>query len=93
MNNLILSQISKNELVEEIAHLVALKLSAAIPTPQADDSTLIKSNEVCKLLGISRTTLKEWRDNKILPFQQINSRIYFRKCDIINAGKLKHRKK
>jgi hypothetical protein len=38
--------------------------------------------EVCLVLKISKRTLQTYRDNKILPFSQINGKIYFKASDI-----------
>jgi hypothetical protein len=39
-------------------------------------------SEVCILLKISKRTLQGYRDNGILPYSQINGKIYFRVSDI-----------
>ena len=88
MSTIILSQITKNELVSDIAAAVFEKLQIqTIPPP----TELVKMSEACKMLGVSRTTLKEWRDEGFIPFQQIRTRIYFKKGDILNAGLRKHK--
>ena len=38
--------------------------------------------EVCQILSISARTLQSYRDNGILPFSQIGSKIYFKKIDL-----------
>ena len=46
---------------------------------------LMRTREVCELLGVSEVTLKEWRDRGIIPFKQLGSRIYFDKKEILDA--------
>ena len=50
--------------------------------------TMIKkwltSDEVCRLLGISKRTLQNYRDNKLIPFSQIGRKIYYKAEDINN---------
>ncbi|MFN8257716.1 MAG: helix-turn-helix domain-containing protein [Bacteroidales bacterium] len=38
--------------------------------------------EVCILLKISKRTLQSYRDNGVLPYSQIGSKIYYRASDI-----------
>lgn len=85
MNNIILSPIGKDELVNEIADAVILKLSPVTEKP-VEPEELIQTKAVMKLLGKSRTTVNHWRDLGILKYQVLNSRIYFKRSDVLNAG-------
>ncbi len=85
MNNIILSPIEKTELVNEIAEAVLLRLQP-MNEKVHDDDELLQTPQVMKLLGRSRTTIKSWRDLGLLKHQIINSRIYFKKSDILNSG-------
>lgn len=40
------------------------------------------NQDVCELLKISKRTLQTYRDEKMLPFSQINHKIYYRASDI-----------
>lgn len=40
------------------------------------------NQEVCELLKISKRQLQNYRDNGVLPFSQINSKIYYKASDI-----------
>jgi MerR family transcriptional regulator, repressor of the yfmOP operon len=42
----------------------------------------LSSEEVCHLLMISKRTLQNYRDKKIIPFSQISRKIYYRATDI-----------
>lgn len=42
----------------------------------------LTSEEVCRLLKISKRTLQSYRDNGILPFSQIGRKIYYKASDI-----------
>jgi MerR family transcriptional regulator, repressor of the yfmOP operon len=42
----------------------------------------LTSDEVCHLLGISKRTLQNYRNNGILPFSQIGRKIYYKASDI-----------
>jgi hypothetical protein len=39
--------------------------------------------ETCRFLKISSRTLQNYRNNGLLPFSQVNSKIYFRKQDLL----------
>lgn len=40
------------------------------------------NEEVCQLLSVSKRTLQNYRDENLLPFSQINHKIYYRASDI-----------
>lgn len=42
----------------------------------------LDNQEVCELLKISKRTLQTYRDDKMLPYSQINHKIYYRVSDI-----------
>lgn len=44
--------------------------------------TLLDVDETCKLLKISKRTLQNYRDDGLLSYTQIGSKIYFRAADI-----------
>lgn len=44
--------------------------------------TWLDNQEVCELLKISKRTLQTYRDEKMLPFSQINHKIYYRASDL-----------
>lgn len=60
----------------------ALKEHQAISKP---DNTLLTQTQACELLKISVPTLIQWKVKGLLPFSQINRKIYFRKSDVLNA--------
>jgi len=44
--------------------------------------TWLTSDEICRLLMISKRTLQSYRDRRILPFAQIGRKIYYKSSDI-----------
>lgn len=44
--------------------------------------TWLDNQEVCDLLKISKRTLQTYRDESMLPYSQINHKIYYRVSDI-----------
>ncbi|MEM7373897.1 MAG: helix-turn-helix domain-containing protein [Bacteroidota bacterium] len=54
---------------------------------------LIKTQEAMKLLGVSKVTLLNWRNSGLIPSYKVNSRVYFKKSELLAAvGKLPNRK-
>lgn len=50
----------------------------------AADSQVLNSTEVKKLLKISYPTLQKWRDEKKIPFMQVNKKILYNKSDVLS---------
>ncbi|KAA6332014.1 hypothetical protein EZS27_019435 [termite gut metagenome] len=42
----------------------------------------LDNQEVCMILNISKRTLQTYRDNGILPYSQINHKIYYKPEDV-----------
>jgi predicted DNA-binding transcriptional regulator AlpA len=85
MNDIILTQIDKRELIKEIAEEVVSRLTQNIKPTQTSEE-LIQIPDAMKLLGRSRTTINNWRKEGFLKEQVINTRVYFKKSDVLNAG-------
>lgn len=45
-------------------------------------SKWLDNGEVCRLLNISKRTLQTYRDNGILPYSQINHKMFYKSSDI-----------
>ncbi len=86
MDNLILSPIDKGQLIDEIAEAIVFKLSK-FPSQAEPKEEFIKIPEVMKLLGRSRTTINNWRKEGFLIEHMINSSVYFKKSEVLNAGR------
>lgn len=67
----------KKELFEEIRKF------QHSPLQIEETKTWLKSNEVCKLLGISVGTLQNLRLNGTLPFSKIGGLLYYRYEEIL----------
>lgn len=46
------------------------------------DERWLDNEQVCALLNISKRLLQRYRDEKVLPFSQINHKIYYKVSDI-----------
>ena len=67
------------------------RLDLQKPVPMLNDRWL-DIQEACFLLRISKRTLQSYRDNGLLPFSQINGKIYFKAKDIDNHLEKNYRK-
>jgi excisionase family DNA binding protein len=44
--------------------------------------TWLTGDELCKLLRVSKRTLQNYRDQRVIPFSQIGRKIYYKYSDI-----------
>lgn len=50
--------------------------------PLFEGERYLTSEELCSILKISRRTLQDYRNNRVLPFIQLPGKILFRESDI-----------
>jgi hypothetical protein len=65
----------KQDILEEIKRLLKDRDSST-------SGIWLRSSEVCKLIGISASSLQNFRNSGILPFTKLNGTIFFKKGDI-----------
>ena len=53
--------------------------------PVMNGEIYLSSQDVCEMLHISKRTLQQYRDDKILPYIQIGGKIIFKQSDILTA--------
>lgn len=92
MDNLILSPIDKGQLINEIADAIVSKL-AEVRKPSETEDEFIEITEVMKLLGKSRSTINNWRREGFLKEHVINRSVYFKKSEVLNAGRQQYPRK
>ena len=51
--------------------------------PVMNGETYLSGEDVCQLLHISKRTLQQYRDDKILPYIQIGGKIIYKESDIL----------
>jgi|WetSurMetagenome_2_1015567.scaffolds.fasta_scaffold1705406_1 excisionase family DNA binding protein len=44
----------------------------------------LTGDEICKLLRVSKRTLQNYRDKRVIPFSQIGRKIYYKYSDIVD---------
>jgi hypothetical protein len=52
---------------------------------QLEDKTLLRRSDVSKLFTVSLVTINKWMRSGKLPYHRINSRIYFKKNEVLEA--------
>lgn len=83
MNNEIVVT-SKQELKLLIKESVREELETHSGKPQEpQDDPLMTIEEVAKFFGVTKVTIHDWKKKKILPFYRINSRIRFKKSEVL----------
>ncbi len=85
MERIELTPTDRAELVNEITNALFNRLSELKELSQEDE--LIQIPEAMKILGRSRSTINNWRKEGFLKDQVINTRVYFKKSDVLNAGR------
>lgn len=51
--------------------------------PVMNGEIYLSGEDVCKLLHISKRTLQQYRDDKILPYIQIGGKIIYKQSDLV----------
>ena len=72
----------------EISNLISTAVAKALKdlySLQKPDNTLLSQKEAAQLLKISMPTLQRMKEKKLIPFAQVDKKIYFRKQDILNS--------
>jgi excisionase family DNA binding protein len=87
MTELILLSISKEELQNLFAETIRKfqLLSQPIEVKDNKIERLFSIPDLCKLFGVSRITINEWKKSGKLIYHRIGGRIYFKEVDVLNA--------
>ena len=56
-----------------------------IGTSKSDAERLLNSDELISFLKISKRTLQNYRDRKIIPFYQVGRRTFYKKEEVVAA--------
>lgn len=86
MENLILSPINIGELKTAISEAVIEEIKGLISSNNNHESNeLLSSKETAQLLGISLVTLNEWKKTGKVPAYRINTRVRFKREEVISC--------
>ncbi|OJJ14597.1 hypothetical protein BKI52_41930 [marine bacterium AO1-C] len=50
------------------------------------EEDLMKIDELCEWLRVSKATVNNWKSEGLIPFYRLGSRIYFKKSEVIDAA-------
>jgi excisionase family DNA binding protein len=85
MSEVIIIQLTKDELKDLIKESVkAILKQQTTQEPSAYDR-LLKIDEVCALLKVSRVTIHKWKKAGVIPFHRISNRIFFKGAEVMEA--------
>ena len=94
MENQLVVTLHINELKDIISQSIESALSKN-PSKKEDD-VLLKRVDVAKLFSVSLVTITEWMKTGKLPYHRINSRVFFKKSELMECieikDKYKHKK-
>ena len=75
--------IAHQEMITELRNRIENILNNYRPVMNGE--IYLSGQDVCDLLHISKRTLQQYRDDKILPFIQIGGKIIFKQSDILST--------
>ncbi len=88
MNNIILSSVTREELVNEISKVVLSGITTILKESRKEDlnsKEWLSSKETESLLKISSVTRWNWSKSGILKANKIGNRLRYRKDDVLKA--------
>ena len=75
-----------DEFKQTISECVKQELSQAKSDIKAEEENeLMTSEKVAELFKVSKVTLHQWKKEGRIPFLKMNSRVYFKKNEIMQA--------
>jgi len=84
-NNFVLSPISLTDFETLIKNCVSSVLQSQTPEPPPQDDELLTTAEATKLLRVSKVTIHKWRKEGRIKFHRINTRIRFKRSELMEA--------
>jgi excisionase family DNA binding protein len=85
--NINLVHVTLEDMANTLREIVASelqKIKNLIPeTPKDETDKVLTREEVCKLLGVSFTTLFNWNNEGILKNYKVGRRVYYKKSDVM----------
>ena len=73
---------------ENLAEFIKSSVHSAFKELQVlsrPDNTLLTQQQAAELLHISVPTLLKWKEKRLIPFTQINRKIYFKRSEVLQA--------
>lgn len=86
--NIIFHSLQPDELKTLIQDAVYQAIGEKTNPQQPDkEDQLIKLDEACQLLKVSKVTIHTWKKAGLIPFYRLGSKIYFKKNEILSSIK------
>ena len=86
MADLIFIEVTKDELKGLIKETIEESLKQhQITAISTRNEPLLKIDEVCEILRVSRVTINKWKKSGRIPFYRISNRIFFKKSEILES--------
>lgn len=66
-----------------VSEAVREAVTGILPVSKTQEKEVYSNRDAMKFLGVSRSTLQRWREDKILSYRKINGTIMYTKSDLI----------
>ena len=76
MEQFIVLKLSKAELIEIIDSAVS-ELLTVNSQASKESGRLVKINELCEVLKVSKATIHKWKKEGRIPFRRLSNRVFF----------------
>ncbi|WP_288438638.1 helix-turn-helix domain-containing protein [uncultured Chryseobacterium sp.] len=84
MKNILILEITKQELLQELRDTVVKEIKLLLEDTDRNKKTLLTRKEVCELLDISESTLNRWTKDRRLVTHNKGNRVYYKRSDVEN---------
>ena len=84
--NILLSSIPIEDLREVFRDCIKAELEISARTVSQEPDELINEANASELTGISKVTLKKWRDEGKINFYRFGTRIRYKKAELVNSA-------
>lgn len=85
MSEILLIQISKEELKSLINDSLNESIARITSTQLSPVNDLVKIEDVCQALKLSKVTIHKWKKQGLIPFHRISNRIFFKMTEVIDS--------
>jgi hypothetical protein len=81
--------------VNEFKDLIAESVSNAIlkSPKQKEEESILRRKDVAKMFSVSLVTIADWMKTGKIPYHRINSRIFFKKSEVMQCIEIKEKYK
>ena len=81
--------------VNDLKLIIDKSIESAISKTQKpkEEETILRRKDVAKLFSISLVTIAEWMKTGKLPYHRINTRIFFKKSELMECIEIKEKYK